>query len=81
MDWEAMSQKLARGSSGEALKKLAQSGDAEAMARAVDVSALEQAARAGDTQALGEALRRLLATPEGARFAAQVRKAAGGNGR
>lgn len=81
MDLERYARKLQDGPNGAALKKLADSEAGAALSKQIDGAALERAAKAGDSKALAELLRGILSTPEGAGFAAQVKKAVDGGGR
>jgi len=81
MDMEQYARELMNGSSGRALKALTESGDGAALSKRFDGAAVENAAKSGDTAALAALLKGVLSTPEGARFAAQVKKAVDGGGR
>ena len=81
MDLEQYAKKVRAGDKGAALDALARSEDAGQVLAGLDRAKLEKAAKAGDMQALGQLLQGVLATPEGRRFAAQVQKAVGQNGR
>lgn len=81
MDLEEMARQLQAGESGAALRRLADSGAGAALEGMIDGAALERAAKSGDSQTLSRLLGQLLSTPEGASFAARVRKAVDGHGR
>lgn len=81
MDLEQYAKKVRQGEKGSALDALARSADGEKLLAGLDKKRLEQAAKAGDMQALGQLLQGVLASPEGRRFAAQVQKAVGQDGR
>lgn len=81
MDLERYARELQNGKNGAALKKLTESGAGAALAERVDGAAIERAARAGDARALTKLLQGVLSTPEGASFAAQVKRAVDGGGR
>lgn len=75
MDIGKYSQEILRGKNSDALQKLAQGPEGQKIAGMVDMGAMEQAARRGDTAALSTMLQQVLATPEGQRLAAQVKRA------
>ncbi len=80
MDLEQAAQKLLAGKDTAALDKLAGSELAGRLASQVDGAAVEKAAREGNGAALAALLKTILATPEGRRFAGEVRKAVDGGG-
>ena len=81
MDLEQTAQKLLAGKDTAALRKLTESEAAARLAASFDGAAVERAARAGDGAALAALMQSLLGTPEGRRFAREVREAADGHGR
>ena len=81
MDMEQAADRLRNGKNGEALRRLTESEAGAALAERFDGRAVERAARAGDTETLAQLMRDILSTPEGARFAEQVKKAVDGGGR
>lgn len=81
MDLDQAAKKVLAGKDTAALQKLTDSDAAARLAARFDGAAVERAAREGDGHALGELMRTILATPEGRRFAAEVQKAVGENGR
>ena len=80
MDIGKYSEALLKGKNSELLQKLAQGPEGRKIAQSVDMQAMEQAAQRGDTKALSAMLRTVLATPEGQRLAAQVKKAVQSDG-
>ena len=81
MDMEQYVRELMKGKNGRALRALTESGDGAALSKQFDGAAIERAAKSGDTAALSAILKNVLSTPEGARFAEQVKKAVDGGGR
>lgn len=81
MDMERYAQELRQGKSGGALQKLTESEAGAALAAKIDGAAIERAAKTGDSAALSALLKSVLSTPEGARFAEQVKQAVNGGGR
>ena len=81
MDWETYAKRLMEGADAQVLQQLTTSEVGASLAARVDGAAIEKAAREGDTAALTAALKDILGTPEGRRFAAQVQKAVDGHGR
>lgn len=81
MDMERYVQELQNGKNGAALKKLTESEAGEALLRRFDGREIEKAAMVEDSETLSRLLQGVLSTPEGARFAEQVKKAVNGGGR
>ena len=81
MDMEKYAKQLMQGKNGAALQKLTQSDAGAKLAAKFDGAAIEKAAKSGDAKALSDILKSVLSTPEGQNFAAQVKKAVGGDGR
>lgn len=75
MDIEQLGRQLMNGKNAGELQRLASSEAGERLGAGLDGGAVERALRAGDTAALSDMLRGVLSTPEGRRFADQVRKA------
>ena len=80
MDLEQCARQLMNGEKGEALRRLTESGDGAALAARFDGEAVGRAARSGDAESLAALLKSVLSTPEGARFAEQVRRTVNGHG-
>ncbi len=81
MDLEQAARALREGENGEALRRLTESEAGAALAGRFDGRRIERAVKNGDTEALSRLLSELLSTPEGARFAGEVRRAVDGGGR
>ena len=81
MDLDQAAERLKKGGSGAALQKLTESGAGRALAQRFDGAAVERAARQGDADALAALMKSILSTPEGADFAAQVRRAVSESGK
>ena len=81
MDLDQAAKKLLAGKDTAALGRLTESDAAARLAEQIDGAAVERAAREGDGSVLAELMRSILATPEGRRFAGEVRKAVDGHGR
>lgn len=81
MDMEKMALRLMNGENGAALKALTESEAGARLAARFDGRSVEQALREGDDETLRGVLQSVLGTPEGRRFAEQVREAMDGHGR
>lgn len=81
MDMQEYARRVMQGKDGAALDALTQSETGARLAAKFDGAALEAAARSGDMQTLSKLMKQILDTPEGRRFAAEVQKTVGRDGR
>lgn len=75
LNLEELGENILRERDKTKLGKLTQSESGAQLASRFDGKAVEDAARKGDMQALSSMLREILSTPEGKRFAEDVRRA------
>ena len=71
-DMESMGLELLKGKDPEQLRRLAESEDGKRLSTMLDAGEAEQAVRSGDAKQLQSLLRKVLATEEGRRLAAQL---------